>query len=144
MVLAGKPQVNMETIKIYDDQGAEITPDHELLSKLLKQHCPEWAIVKSCDVVNLLRKTQELNTIVQKSVEVIVIFHDIIGNKYPTSVAGAAAMMPKIANKLINHPEIIDALKERILVINEIAPAHLAPELLQKIQAFTPKQLPNG
>lgn len=134
----------METIIIYDVNGNAIQPDLDFLKTLVKQCFPEMAIVKTEDVKRLMQKTSDLQTIVSKSVEVIVIFHDIIGNKYPTSVAQAATLMPKIANKLINKPEIIEALKSRILDINELAPAHLAPELLEKIQAFTPKLISNG
>ena len=131
----------MEKITIYDASGAEIPITLDLLKTLVKQDFPEMAIVKTDDVKILINKTAELQTIVSKSVEIVVIFHELVGDKLPKKITDVITFAPRLIKKITDNPEIVDEFTHRLETIQQIAPKYLDANLVNKLQAFAPKQI---
>lgn len=130
-----------DKIKIFDSTGNEVTVTMKLLKDLVKDHAPEYGLVKIADVKTLVNQKTELETIVKNSVEIIVIFYDMIGNKMPSSFTGAISVATGLFNKFSKNPEIFNQISQHVQVIQQLAPNHLDEKTVQQLEVFAPKQI---
>lgn len=131
---------NQQT-KIYDATGNEMPITLDLLQTLVKQNFPEYGIVTKESVISLANKTTELQTIVTQSVEIIVLFSDLVGNKLPSKATDLIAFVPAFTKRVMNKPESVNEIQKRIENIAQLAPKHLEESVISKLEAFAPKQI---